>query len=185
MLYTVVDGKRVDMTPGDVVLTPSWCWHGHANDGSETAFWLDFLDVPFVRHGEAMFFEHYPEEFQRPTERYSAFRISPLATVLAGRTGVHSIEIAKDVMPTIGLHAMRLPSGTETEELHETANNKLSGVFGTVRATIDRQAEQSLGRGDVLAVPLWHGHGLRGVEDATLQLVTTSRSWPSLAASGQ
>ena len=39
-VYTVVDGKRVDMTPGDVVLTPSWCWHGHANDGSETAFWL-------------------------------------------------------------------------------------------------------------------------------------------------
>ena len=124
-VYTVVNGKRVDMTPDDVVLTPSWCWHGHADDGSETAFWLDFLDVPFVRHGEAMFFEHYPEEFQRPTERYSAFRI-PLATVLAGRTGVHSIEIAKDVMPTIGLHAMRLPSGTETEELHETANNNLS-----------------------------------------------------------
>ena len=48
-VYTVVDAKRVDMTPGDVVLTPSWCWHGHANDGSETAFWLDFLDVPFVR----------------------------------------------------------------------------------------------------------------------------------------
>ena len=42
-VYTVVDGKRVDMTPGDVVLTPSWCWHGHANDGNEAAFWLDFL----------------------------------------------------------------------------------------------------------------------------------------------
>jgi hypothetical protein len=137
-VYTVVDAKRVDMTPGDVVLTPSWCWHGHANDGSETAFWLDFLDVPFVRHGEAMFFEHYPEEFQRPTERYSAFRI-PLATVLAGRTGVHSIEIAKDVMPTIGLHAMRLLSGTETEELHETANNNLSRRLRD-RARHDRQS---------------------------------------------
>ena len=170
-VYTVVDGKRVDMTPGDVVLTPSWCWHGHANDGSETAFWLDFLDVPFVRHVEAMFFEHHPEEFQRPTERDSAFRI-PLATVLAGRTGMHSIEIAKDVMPTIGLHAIRLPSGTATEELHETANNIYAVVSGTVRATIDGQAEQFLGRGDVLAVPLWHGHALHGVEDATLLRVT-------------
>ncbi len=28
--YTVVDGARIDMAPGDVVLTPSWCWHGHA-----------------------------------------------------------------------------------------------------------------------------------------------------------
>jgi gentisate 1,2-dioxygenase len=59
-VYTVVDGMRVDMTPGDVVLTPSWCWHGHANDGSETAFWLDFLDVPFVRHLEATLFEPHP-----------------------------------------------------------------------------------------------------------------------------
>ena len=87
-VYTVVDGKRVDMTPGDVVLTPSWCWHGHANDGSETAFWLDFLDVPFVRHVEATFFEHHPDAFQRPTERDSAFRI-PLATVL-GRPNRHA-----------------------------------------------------------------------------------------------
>ena len=170
-VYTVVDGKRVDMTPGDVVLTPSWCWHGHANDGSETAFWLDFLDVPFVRHGEAMFFEHYPEEFQRPTERYSAFRI-PLATVLAGRTGVHSIEIAKDVMPTIGLHAMRLPSGTETEELHETANNNLSRRLRD-RACHDRQSSGTVPWAWRRAgLPLWHGHGLRGVEDATLLRVT-------------
>ena len=77
-VYTVVDGKRVDMTPGDVVLTPSWCWHGHANDGNETAFWLDFLDVPFVRHVGATFFEHHPDAFQRPTRarlRPFAFRL--------------------------------------------------------------------------------------------------------------
>ena len=109
--------------------------------GSETAFWLDFLDVPFVRHVEATFFEPHPEAFQRPTERDSAFRI-PLATVLARRTGMHSVEIAKDVMPTIGLHAIRLPSGAATEKLHETANNIYAVVSGTVRATIDGQADE-------------------------------------------
>jgi gentisate 1,2-dioxygenase len=30
-VHTVVAGKRVDMTPSDVVLTPSRCWHAHAN----------------------------------------------------------------------------------------------------------------------------------------------------------
>ena len=170
-VYTVVDGKRVDMTPGDVVLTPSWCWHGHANDGNETAFWLDFLDVPFVRHVEAMLFEHHPDAFQRPRERNSTFRI-PLATVLTDRNGMRSVEIAKDVMPTIGLHAMRLPSGAATERLHETANNLYAVVTGTVRSTIDGQTEQVLERGDVLAVPLWHGHVLHGVADATLLRVT-------------
>jgi hypothetical protein len=55
---------------------------------------------------------------------------------------MHSVEIAKDVMPTIGLHAIRLPSGAATESLHETANNLYAVVSGTVRATIDGQAEK-------------------------------------------
>jgi gentisate 1,2-dioxygenase len=170
-VYTVVDGRRVDMTPGDVVLTPSWCWHGHANEGDEPAFWLDFLDVPFVRHMEATLFEPHPETFQRPTERDSTFRIL-LPTVLRDRSGMHTVEIAKDVMPTIGLHAIRLPSGTDTMKLHESANNLYAVISGTVRATIDGLADEFLGRGDVLAVPSWHAHTLHGVEDATLLRVT-------------
>ena len=170
-VYTVVDGKRVDMTPGDVVLTPSWCWHGHADEGHDTAFWLDFLDMPFVRHMGATFFEPHPDEFQRPTQRDSVLRI-PLAAVLANQTGMKSVEIAKDVMPTIGLLAIRLPSGAGTEKVHETANNLYAVVSGTVLATIDGMADEFLASGDVLAVPLRQGHVLRGVEDATLLRVT-------------
>jgi gentisate 1,2-dioxygenase len=75
-------------------------------------------------------------------------------------------------MPTIGLHAIRLPSGAVTEKLHETANNLYAVVSGSVRATIDGRADEFIGRGDVLAVPLWHGHVMHGVEDATLLRVT-------------
>ena len=42
--------------PGDVVLTPSWSWHGHANESDATSYWIDFLDIPFVHLTEAMFF---------------------------------------------------------------------------------------------------------------------------------
>jgi gentisate 1,2-dioxygenase len=170
-VYTVVDGMRVDMTPGDVVLTPSWCWHGHANDGNEAAFWLDFLDVPFVQHLEATLFEPHPEAFQRPTQRSSAFCI-PLTTALAGRTDMHSVEISKEAMPTIGLHAIRLQSGAATERRQEMANNLYAVVSGTVHATIDGQADEVLARGDVLAVPLRQGHVLHGIDDATLLRVT-------------
>ena len=55
---------------------------------------------------------------------------------------------------------------------NETANNLYAVVSGTVRASIDGQTDEFLGRGDVLAVPLLHGHVLRGVEDATLLRVT-------------
>jgi gentisate 1,2-dioxygenase len=138
------------------VLTPSWYWHGHANDGSETAFWLDFLDVPFVWHVEAAFFEHRPEAFQRPTQRRSALRI-PLGEAFGAGAGTRSVEIAKDVTPTIGMHAIQLPAGDATEKPRETANNIYAVVSDTVRAAIDGQEDEMLGRGDVLAVPLRQG----------------------------
>ena len=36
--YTVVDGARVDMAAGDVVLTPAWKWHGHVNESDATSY---------------------------------------------------------------------------------------------------------------------------------------------------
>ncbi len=43
---TVVDGKACVMEPGDLVLTPGWCWHEHHYEGEGPAIWLDVLDVP-------------------------------------------------------------------------------------------------------------------------------------------
>ncbi len=54
--YTVVDGTRIDMRPGDVLLTPGWHWHGHGNDGDRPGYWVDFLDVPTVQLLEPMRF---------------------------------------------------------------------------------------------------------------------------------
>ena len=31
--YTAVDGERTTMRPGDFIITPSWTWHDHGNDG--------------------------------------------------------------------------------------------------------------------------------------------------------
>jgi gentisate 1,2-dioxygenase len=44
--YTVVNGERVPMSPGDLVLTPNWSWHDHANDTDAPMIWLDGLDTP-------------------------------------------------------------------------------------------------------------------------------------------
>jgi gentisate 1,2-dioxygenase len=85
---------------------------------------------------------------------------------------MHSVEISKEAMPTIGLHAIRLQSGAATERRQEMANNLYAVVSGTVHATIDGQADEVLARGDVLAVPLRQGHVLHGIDDATLLRVT-------------
>src|SRR5436190_16431814 len=62
--YTNVNGEPVPMRPGDLVLTPNWAWHDHANDSDKAMIWLDGLDSPLVRMLEAAFYEEYPEETQ-------------------------------------------------------------------------------------------------------------------------
>ena len=31
--FSTVNGEKMPMETGDVVLTPGWCWHGHGHDG--------------------------------------------------------------------------------------------------------------------------------------------------------
>jgi gentisate 1,2-dioxygenase len=57
--YTAVDGERVYMAPGDLVLTPSWSWHDHGNETDQRVVWMDGLDLPLVQQLEAMFFQMY------------------------------------------------------------------------------------------------------------------------------
>ena len=59
--YTAVDGERVYMAPGDLILTPSWAWHDHGNETDRPVVWMDGLDVPLVQALNAMFFQFYAE----------------------------------------------------------------------------------------------------------------------------
>src|SRR2546430_9646725 len=62
--YTAVDGERVYMAPGDLVLTPSWAWHDHGNETDKPVVWMDGLDVPLVQALNAMFFQmHETNQF--------------------------------------------------------------------------------------------------------------------------
>jgi gentisate 1,2-dioxygenase len=67
--YTVVNGTSLPMAPGDLVLTPKWTWHDHANDTAAPMIWLDGLDTPLIRLLEAGFYEQYDAETQPITAR--------------------------------------------------------------------------------------------------------------------
>jgi gentisate 1,2-dioxygenase len=62
--YTTVNGERVAMHPGDLVLTPGWSWHDHGHVGSGPAIWIDALDTPLCRVFGAAFFEYFPGDAQ-------------------------------------------------------------------------------------------------------------------------
>ncbi len=59
--YTTVEGERMLMAPGDLILTPSWTWHDHTNLTNEPIVWLDGLDSPLAVYFEAAFQELYAE----------------------------------------------------------------------------------------------------------------------------
>src|SRR5688572_728260 len=67
--YTAVEGERTTMSPGDLVLTPSWTYHDHGNPADEPVTWLDGLDVPIVNMFDTSFAEHYPGEVHPNTVR--------------------------------------------------------------------------------------------------------------------
>jgi len=59
-----VEGEKITFSPGDYLITPTWCWHDHENQGSEPVVWMDCLDVPFVMAMNTSFTEFYPEAQQ-------------------------------------------------------------------------------------------------------------------------
>jgi len=186
--YTVVDGVRYDMAPGDVVLTPNWCWHGHGNEGTTAAYWIDYLDVPLVHALEPMFYEPYPGGYEdvRSVAHASPFLYpwaetqARLAAATPDPSGRFGRQIALDAyrFKTIALFMLALDTGRRTAEVRTTANNIYSVVAGCGRSTIAGETFD-WERGDVIVAPAWQPHTHEAEGPAILFRVTDE---PLLAA---
>ncbi|MFC3051871.1 gentisate 1,2-dioxygenase [Kordiimonas pumila] len=62
--HTAVGGEKTIMQEGDFVITPSWEWHDHGNDGDKPMVWLDGLDIPVLQFFDASFAEQLSEDEQ-------------------------------------------------------------------------------------------------------------------------
>lgn len=188
--YTVVDGKQVEMHPGDVLLTPSWAWHSHANGGEEDCYWMDFLDVPLVHLLEPMFYQPHPDGIETEVtvldEAPIAFRWEDTVAALdaeQARVGAGvpvSIELGPERLATIALHMHRVPQGAATARERTTANAVFAVVRGSGHSEIDGQTI-AWGFGDTIAVPAWRPFTHHASEDAVLLRVSDS---PVMAAFG-
>jgi gentisate 1,2-dioxygenase len=177
--YTVVEGKRVEMRPGDVLLTPSFLWHEHAYDGAPSAdcYWVDVLDVPLVHLLEPMFFERHatgtqpdPEDLQ---EAPIAFRhADTMARLDAAQECAHGmahreVELGAPAMPTVALHVQRMSAGFASATARTTANSIFTVLEGEGVTTVDG-VELEWSAGDVFAVPCWRPYQHRVSADAHL-----------------
>lgn len=79
--YTVVDGERLPMEEGDLVLTPGGEWHDHGHDGDDPVIWLDALDLPLFVYLEGSYAKEGPLQAQR--NRPDASQVEYLSSGLA------------------------------------------------------------------------------------------------------
>ena len=162
--YSIVNGQKIPMETGDVVLTPGWCWHGHGHDGDQPAYWFDGLDVPLTQLLEPMFYEEHPEKYE-PVQRLvtsSPFRFvresmaQGLDDAEPDPDGFHGprIALATPDMPPMGLHVERIEGGTKTRRHRSTANTVFLVLDGSGTTTIGER-DFSWRKGDAFAAPTW------------------------------
>ena len=175
--YTIVNGERLEMHPNDVLLTPNWCWHGHASEAEGACYWMDCLDVPLVHFLEPMFFEQHPETYEPVTEspvnspylfawKDVQARLDQTELDPEGRYG-RRIELGSPALHSIALHMNRLESDTQTTTTRTTANQIICVAEGAGSTLIDG-IELAWQRGDVFAVPGWRPFHHTATRDATL-----------------
>ncbi len=162
--HTVVNGTRVEMRPGDVLLTPNGSWHSHACTGQEDCWWVDILDVPLVHLLESMFYEPHPEGLEPNVVDADsvpiAFRwedsVAALEQADAPAHGMaeREIELGSPAMRSVALHVQRLSPGFVSATSRTTANAIFTVVRGSGRTIIDGET-LDWRTGDVIAVPAW------------------------------
>lgn len=182
--YTVVQGQRVEMRPGDVLLTPTWVWHSHShsgNDGDEDCYWVDILDVPLIHLLEPMFFERYPDGLEKDVEDIEtspiAFRwddgLRQLEQAPTSSDGMSekSIQLGDPAMPTIALYRQTMPAGFTSRQCRTTANSLFTVVEGEGETEVDGEIF-TWRTGDMIAVPMWRPYQHRVSKDAHLVRAT-------------
>ncbi len=166
--FTAVSGEKIMMERGDIILTPSWQWHDHGNEGSDPVIWLDGLDLPVFSLLRLNFAQGYAEDRYPSTithESDAVFKWSPVETALRKVKGNHArydyrTKAGKHLSYTLSAQAERLAAGTSTHEMQSTLSYVYHVVDGEGYSTILSPGAGELQKiawvsKDTFAVPAW------------------------------
>jgi gentisate 1,2-dioxygenase len=205
--WTTVDGERLTMAPGDLVLTPAYAWHDHQNDSDEPMTWFDGLDLPLACYLDAQFFEFYPSgELQAPgcggtpppagaqpgrrsgVLRYCWDATEAALAALRDHPDPHddillhySDADRRPVLPTLDAAIQLLRAGVRTTP-HRHVHSVVYQAFRGRGETIVDGIRFTWERGDIFALPPWAVHEHHAPDgDALLFSITDA---PVLTALG-
>jgi gentisate 1,2-dioxygenase len=173
--YTAVDGVRHYMHRGDLILTPAWCWHDHANPSDAPMIWLDALDIPIVADLAAGFREN-DDEMPRPVEHDAPLRSTAVECAypyqqaraalesMASRGEIDSCHgvirpyvnpvNGGSVLPTMSASLQYFRTGIRTQTYRSTASTTFVVVEGAGSTQVGGQRFE-WAENDVFVVPSW------------------------------
>jgi gentisate 1,2-dioxygenase len=171
--FTTVNGERLDMSPGDLILTPAWAWHDHVSEGTAPMIWLDGLDIPTVQFFDAGFCEDFPADGQparpraplsSPVCRYPFARTLEALADLSKRAEPHPCHgyrlpysnpaTGGHVLPTIAAFMQRLSSGFCGRPYRSTDATVYVCVEGKGRSHVGTTVFE-WGPRDIFVTPSW------------------------------
>ena len=168
--FSTVNGEKMPMETGDVVLTPGWCWHGHGHDGDRAGL--------LVRRARRAAHPPARADVLPGASRSGTSKVERVVTELAvplharGRSRAAStqrsptpkastaraITLAAPDMPPMGLTMERLAVGAEHAALSHDREQHLPR---RPRARANRMIGErrfAWQRGDTFVAPSWTRH---------------------------
>lgn len=194
---TTVDGGRVQMMPGDFIITPSWAWHGHTHEGDTPMIWLDGLDNGLMAQLDTTFFEpgRTDETDSAPSAKSAegAARETPVGNGRILRypydKARENLEILRNVTDANPSHGYRMeylspadggPAMSTMTTMLMLLDEGFSGrpyrsTDGTIFVVLDGEGETTIGgetfewqRHDVFVVPSWVEYAHRSKTESVL-----------------
>ncbi|CAG9955593.1 unnamed protein product [Clonostachys rosea f. rosea IK726] len=168
--FTAVHGRRVEMRPRDVLVTPTWNWHDHGKKGAEEkggddspVIWLDGLDLPEFIHFPVHFNEHYSAS-RYPAENVDnspiVFPWDKMQKKLDSQTSVwakarYLKSNGSELSKTIGACAERIEAKSESPSIRETSSAVYHVIEGSGYSQIgDKKIHWKAG--DTFCIPAWY-----------------------------
>lgn len=186
---TYVNEEQVVMSPGDLVLTPSWSWHHHTHEGRAPVIWLDVLDLPLISAIGSRFVEHVSEQHAPQEAKPSGISLVHYPFKPA-REALEEMKIHSEcdtshgfkkeytdpmtggpIMPSISAFLQLMPCGFRGTRYQSSEGAVYCVVSGRGTVSIDKgenEASFCFKPNDVFAIPCWCEHAFEAAEETVL-----------------
>ncbi|KAI6083029.1 gentisate 1,2-dioxygenase [Hypoxylon rubiginosum] len=146
--FTAVEGKKMPLQRGDVIITPSWHWHDHGNESDSPIIWLDALNLPLFRFAPVNYAELYSESRYPSTHCEECEWRHPWKTVeqsLNAQEGPYAVYHytinGKPLSATLSAQAERIDGGHSTGPAQESSSFMYHCYEGQGRTEIEMSSE--------------------------------------------